>query len=606
MSAANSRSKIITFYSYKGGTGRSMAVANIAWILASSGKRVLVIDWDLEAPGLHRYFHPFLEDKELSSSPGIIDFVSDLDIAARHEYRTPPDTRNEHWYQDHISLLRYARPIIWDFPDDGCIDLVPAGQQDLSYAQRVTSFDWHGFYENLGGGVIFESLKRWLRDEYDYVLVDSRTGVSDTSGICTVQLPDDLVVMFTLNRQSILGAAAVATSAFEQRRKPDGEPGLIVWPIPTRVELNEKERLDNARQLARTTFQKFLQRVERKQRAGYWGGVEVFYQPYFAYEEVLATFAERKHQTASILMSMEAITRHLTNGAVSEYPSLSEQQRLDGLAKFIQKAPRGLESAGRIYVCYRRGDRRFVTPLLENLEERFGEEDVEYVDRGERRRGMAKKVPDAKLVLALIGPAWKRTDNWDEGDSFRQELQGVLQRNQLFLPVLVGGVDYGIFSSLPEFLRGGLASRSALLVSNDPSGSDVELLLTTVERLLASVQGGQPPDPEDPQKGQWGGLTQRNGRTLTATVRQLSRDWFEIELEVVGTPLRPLSGTVDMHLHPTCVPPVQTVEARDGRARLLIRAWGAFTVGVSADAGATLLELDLAQVPDAPALFRER
>ena len=43
--------RIITFYSYKGGTGRSMALANVAWLLASNGQRVLAIDWDLEAPG---------------------------------------------------------------------------------------------------------------------------------------------------------------------------------------------------------------------------------------------------------------------------------------------------------------------------------------------------------------------------------------------------------------------------------------------------------------------------------------------------------------------------------------------------------------------------
>ena len=59
------RGRVITFYSYKGGTGRSMALANAAWMLAMNGERVLVIDWDLEAPGLHRYFHPFLKDKEL-------------------------------------------------------------------------------------------------------------------------------------------------------------------------------------------------------------------------------------------------------------------------------------------------------------------------------------------------------------------------------------------------------------------------------------------------------------------------------------------------------------------------------------------------------------
>jgi Mrp family chromosome partitioning ATPase len=52
-----------------------MALANFAWILASSGKRVLAIDWDLEAPGLHRYFRPFLIDDEISSTDGLIDLL---------------------------------------------------------------------------------------------------------------------------------------------------------------------------------------------------------------------------------------------------------------------------------------------------------------------------------------------------------------------------------------------------------------------------------------------------------------------------------------------------------------------------------------------------
>ncbi len=47
---------VCTFYSYKGGVGRSMALANVAAILARLNKRVLVIDWDIEAPGLERYF----------------------------------------------------------------------------------------------------------------------------------------------------------------------------------------------------------------------------------------------------------------------------------------------------------------------------------------------------------------------------------------------------------------------------------------------------------------------------------------------------------------------------------------------------------------------
>jgi len=66
---------IVPFYSYKGGSGRTMLLANVAWILASAGRRVVAIDWDLEAPGLHRYFAPFLADRDCTHSEGVIDLV---------------------------------------------------------------------------------------------------------------------------------------------------------------------------------------------------------------------------------------------------------------------------------------------------------------------------------------------------------------------------------------------------------------------------------------------------------------------------------------------------------------------------------------------------
>ena len=73
--------KIITFYSFDGGTGRTMALANIAWILAANGYRVLVADWDMESPGLHRFFQPFM-DVRASDQPGIVDFVRRYEWAA--------------------------------------------------------------------------------------------------------------------------------------------------------------------------------------------------------------------------------------------------------------------------------------------------------------------------------------------------------------------------------------------------------------------------------------------------------------------------------------------------------------------------------------------
>ena len=47
---------IVTFYSYKGGVGRSMALANVAEWFRLQGLRVVMVDWDLEAPGLESFF----------------------------------------------------------------------------------------------------------------------------------------------------------------------------------------------------------------------------------------------------------------------------------------------------------------------------------------------------------------------------------------------------------------------------------------------------------------------------------------------------------------------------------------------------------------------
>ncbi|QQZ52444.1 hypothetical protein IFE09_00070 [Streptomyces microflavus] len=63
------------------------------------------------------------------------------------------------------------------------------GQAEQVVRQRVNSFDWHSFYNRLGGGAFIDSLREQMARAYDYVLIDSRTGLSDTSGVCTIQLP---------------------------------------------------------------------------------------------------------------------------------------------------------------------------------------------------------------------------------------------------------------------------------------------------------------------------------------------------------------------------------------------------------------------------------
>src|SRR5215212_2149038 len=83
---------IITFYSYKGGVGRSMALANIAVLMARRGLRVLAVDWDLEAPGLERYFSYF----EQSATPGgLLPFFTEVSERLKTAGPLPS-------YKDHV------------------------------------------------------------------------------------------------------------------------------------------------------------------------------------------------------------------------------------------------------------------------------------------------------------------------------------------------------------------------------------------------------------------------------------------------------------------------------------------------------------------------
>ncbi|HEX8149313.1 MAG TPA: hypothetical protein VF591_19175 [Pyrinomonadaceae bacterium] len=228
-------SVIVTFYSYKGGVGRSMAVANVACILARDyGKSVLVVDWDLEAPGLHRFFG--LDSRSLR--PGLIDILEDYKALLSKDIDKLP--------KQLVSLDRYVNtegmPTYRD--SGGSVALIGAGRQDEKYAGRVNGFSWDDFYKKWHGFGFIEYLKGELKQKADVVLLDSRTGVTDIGGICTLQLPDVVVLMFALNDQNIAGVESIARSIREraaevaQRETP---PEIIVRP--SRVEIYLEENL---------------------------------------------------------------------------------------------------------------------------------------------------------------------------------------------------------------------------------------------------------------------------------------------------------------------------------------------------------------------------
>lgn len=315
----------ITFYSYKGGTGRTMALANVAWILAANGYRVLTIDWDLESPGLHRFFHPFLRDKELHSSEGVVDLVR------RYADATLQPEASSERLTEMARIQEYAVSLDWEFPDGGVIDFVPAGRQDDAYSAKVSTFDWDSFWGRLRGGVFIDALRTDMRTHYDYILIDSRTGTSDTAGICTVRMPDTVVNFFTLNKQNIDGAAAITRSIIAQQPWP-----IRILPVPTRIDDGERAELARRRSYTQRAFRPHLESLgEDSDR--YWDAIEIPYIPYYAYGEVLATFGDQPGQQNSLLSRYLHLTSEITASDCLP-PSISDSERALVLRRFEQAA----------------------------------------------------------------------------------------------------------------------------------------------------------------------------------------------------------------------------------------------------------------------------
>ncbi|MEU3461951.1 NACHT domain-containing protein [Streptomyces sp. NPDC006733] len=503
---------ILTFYSYKGGTGRSMAVANAAWILANNGLRVLIVDWDLEAPGLHRYFHPFLPDPELRSSPGVIDLLwafaeaavdtdpdpdPDSDPDPNPEPDDPTDDVPEDpaWYEQYAQVAPYTVSVQYDaFPGAGTVDLVPAGCQNSSYANLVSAFDWDDFYDRLGGGGFLEALKRDMRRGYDYVLIDSRTGLSDTAGICTVQLPDILVDCFSLSTQAIDGAAAVATSA--QRQYRGGH--LTVFPVPMRVEDAELDKLDASRDYARARFGRFLSHVDDPDR--YWGEVEIPYKSFYAYEETLATLGDRPRQENTVLAATERVVAHLTGGRVTELRSeLTETERRALLSRFQRRLPAGGGPLGSGTRLQGVSPRVFISYTYESAEHFSAVRELWYLLReqgvdarldqppGQRRtdwvawlREEVRAADQVLVVVASAQPPNARGDIEDGGalpsaaDLVRDELG--LSR-ALHLPVVLPG---GSTERIPAYLA---RSDRQPVVIGQLTAAGIEPLVSQVARL---------------------------------------------------------------------------------------------------------------------------
>lgn len=172
----------VVYYSIKGGVGRSTALAASAWALAEAGKRVLVLDLDLESPGLSSSLLPADRQPAFGITDWLVeDLLGNGDAVIQDLYALSPLSRN------------------------GDILVVPAhGRDPGEYISKLGRVWMPSFQADGSRQMWSDRLSRLLselerRHQPDIVLIDSRAGIDEIASACVTDLGASCIYLFALD-----------------------------------------------------------------------------------------------------------------------------------------------------------------------------------------------------------------------------------------------------------------------------------------------------------------------------------------------------------------------------------------------------------------------
>lgn len=206
---------IVTFYSFKGGVGRSTALGIVAGIIASRNRRVVVVDFDLEAPGISIMLQNDIEDSS-KQVEGVVDYLYQRSLTPEEDIPNIGD------------CIRQV-----NLQGDGELFLVSAGQYNENYIHQLADLDISSFYKRGKNAVeqLVEDIKAQLAP--DIIFIDTSSGFTDVGAIALFDLADSAIVCFSPTEQSLEGLRWVMQTARKQREyrgKPDIR--FLITPIP--------------------------------------------------------------------------------------------------------------------------------------------------------------------------------------------------------------------------------------------------------------------------------------------------------------------------------------------------------------------------------------
>ena len=443
--------KIITFYSYKGGTGRSMALANIACLLAKrfarTAQRVLMMDWDLEAPGLHRFFSAKSDLPQYDRQPGVMNYFHSL----RELLISSPELYTDFSAPEGWRALDQKLPFDdYIIPDViSGVDFVRAGRFDSEYPKLLGSFDWIDFFERYSA--IISAFRELLAARFAYTLVDSRTGLTDVSGICTTLLPEKLVGVFTPNRQSLHGLQDLVIQAIEYRRKSEDFRPLSVFPLPSRVENAEKDLREEWRKDYQDRFEGLFQKVHETKQCdltAYFDAVLLPHVSYYAYGENIAVLQERSDAISLSAAYQRFFERLIDSDCAWEVPYVEEPQVV--LSASRASTPTKQYDA---FLSYSQGDVEFASVVNSQL--RANGVSTFFLPRdlppGENWAGaISVAMNESKAIVIFVGPTG---GPWQDQESLAVLENCAKDTSKRIIPVLLPNAPSSDHLRLPNFLR---------------------------------------------------------------------------------------------------------------------------------------------------------
>lgn len=179
---------VVTFYSFKGGVGRTTTLAACALLAAQAKEKVVVIDLDLEAPGLASVFGVEVDQ-------GVVDLLVD------------------HLATGVVDLgraLQRPQALREDLAEQ--IQVIPAGKLGTSYLEKLARLDFAGSAMSAAGAQIpvkeaLQALLTKIRDELRprWILLDARAGLHDLAGLSLHGLAHVDVLFSRANAQGVAG-----------------------------------------------------------------------------------------------------------------------------------------------------------------------------------------------------------------------------------------------------------------------------------------------------------------------------------------------------------------------------------------------------------------